>query len=280
MVVAYKLDIGIVIKLEEERERTIQKVHELGFSVCQISVYDTSLYTDEMAATLKEQCTRYGVAIDGIWTGWPGYLAWNFTEGPETVGLVPPHLRRERAQVIKEGSDFAAKLGVKRIITHLGFVPEDMKDEKYIDLIPVLQDIAAYCKKNGQDFLFETGQETPVTLLRTIEDIGADNIGINLDPANLILYGKGNPVDALWVFGHHVKGVHIKDGTYPTDGRNLGQEMPVGKGQVDFPVLLAKLKELGYSQPLCIECELDEKVRLQEIANGKVALTKWLAEIK
>ena len=279
MLMAYKLDIGIVVKLEEEREKAIQKVHDLGFNVCQISVYDTSYYTDEMVTTLKEQCAKYGVAIDGIWTGWPGHLAWNFTEGPETVGLVPPHLRNERAQVVKEGSDFAAKLGVKRIITHLGFVPEDMKDPKYIELIPVLQEIAAHCRKNNQDFLFETGQETPVTLLRTIEDIGMENTGVNLDPANLVLYGKGNPVDGLEVFGHHVKGVHIKDGTYPTDGRNLGQEKPVGKGSVDFPALLAKLKILGYSSPVCIECELEEEIRLQEIENAKVALNKWLAEL-
>ncbi|NMB25195.1 MAG: sugar phosphate isomerase/epimerase [Firmicutes bacterium] len=276
---AYKLDIGIVVKLEEKGENVIQKVHELGFKVCQISVYDTSYYTDAIASIIKEQCAKYGVTIDGIWTGWPGDLAWNFTKGPETVGLVPPHLRDERAEVIKQGSDFAAKLGVKRIITHLGFVPEDMKDQKYIDLIPVLQDIAAHCRKNNQDFLFETGQETPVTLLRTIEDIGVENVGVNLDPANLVLYGKGNPVDALDVLGRHVKGVHIKDGTYPTDGRNLGQEKPVGEGIVDFPELLAKLKKLGYSEPVCIECELEEDVRLREIENAKNALNGWLAEL-
>ena len=276
---AYTLDIGIVVKLEEKGENVIQKVHELGFKVCQISVYDTSYYTDAIASIIKEQCAKYGVTIDGIWTGWPGDLAWNFTKGPETVGLVPPHLRDERAEVIKQGSDFAAKLGVKRIITHLGFVPEDMKDQKYIDLIPVLQDIAAHCRKNNQDFLFETGQETPVTLLRTIEDIGVENVGVNLDPANLVLYGKGNPVDALDVLGRHVKGVHIKDGTYPTDGRNLGQEKPVGEGIVDFPELLAKLKKLGYSEPVCIECELEEDVRLREIENAKNALNGWLAEL-
>lgn len=276
---AYNLSIGIVIKLEEKGAKAIEWVNELGFKVCQISVYDTSYYTDDMANALREDCEKYGVHIDGVWTGWPGELFWNFTKGPETVGLVPPHLRDERARVIKEGSDFARKLGVDRIITHLGFVPEDMKDPKYTELIPILQDIAVYCRANGQDFLFETGQETPVTLLRTIEDVDMENVGINLDPANLVLYGKGNPVDSLDVFGRYVKGVHIKDGTYPRDGRNLGEEKPVGKGVVDFPALLAKLQQLGYRAPLCIECELSEDIRLQEIENAKQALEGLLAAL-
>lgn len=277
--VAHKFDLGIVVKLEEKRDQTIAWVDELGFRFCQVSVYDSSLYTDEMLVMLKEQCEEHRVTIDGLWTGWPGYLAWNFTEGPETVGLVPPKLRDERAEIIKVGADFGAKLGIKKIITHLGFIPEDMKDEKYTALIPVLRDIADHCHRNGQDFLFETGQETPVTLLRTIEDIGRDNVGVNLDPANLILYGKANPVDAMDVFGRFVRGVHIKDGEYPTDGRNLGQERPVGKGRVDFPALLGKLRALNYSGPLCIECELEEETRLQEIANSRALLEKWMEEL-
>lgn len=277
--VAHKFDIGIVVKLEGKQDQIISWVDELGFKVCQVSNYDGSLYTDETLAMLKEQCREHGVTIDGLWTGWPGYLAWNFIEGPETIGLVPPKLRDERAGIIKRGADFAAELGVKKIITHLGFIPEDMKDEKYIDLIPVLRDIADHCHKNSQDFLFETGQETPVTLLRTLEDIGRNNVGVNLDPANLLLYGKANPVDALDILGEHVKGVHIKDGEYPTDGRNLGQEKPVGQGRVDFPVLLQKLKDLNYPGPLCIECELEGEMRLREMANAKALLEKWMEEL-
>ena len=79
--------------------------------------------------------------------------------------------------------------------------------------------------------------------------MGTDNLGINLDPANLILYGKGNPVDALDVFGKYVRDMHGKDGFYPTDGKNLGEEVPVGEGKVNFPALIAKLKELGYDGP-------------------------------
>jgi sugar phosphate isomerase/epimerase len=95
-----------------------------------------------------------------------------------------------------------------------------------------------------------------VTLLRTIERLGEDHLGVNLDTANLILYGKANPLDALDVFGRYVRDTHIKDGFYPTDGDNLGRQVPVGEGKVDFPAVIARLKELGYTGPLTIEREI------------------------
>ena len=120
-------------------------------------------------------------------------------------------------------------------------------------------------KANGQNFLFETGQETPVTLKRLIEDTGEDNLGINLDPANLIMYGKANPVDALDVFGKYVMGVHAKDGKYPTDGHNLGCETKIGEGKVDFPSLIKKLKEIGYDGALTIEREISGEEQIKDI---------------
>ena len=132
-------------------------------------------------------------------------------------------------------SGFAHKVGVESITTHVGFIPENPKDPVYISLTDVLRVVATFCKVNGQSFWFETGQETPVTLLRTIEDIGAENLGVNLDPANLLMYGKANPADALDIIGEYVRGVHAKDGDYPTNGRKLGKEKPLGKGRVNFP---------------------------------------------
>ena len=147
-----------------------------------------------------------------------------------------------------------------------------MNSTNYRELLAVLKDIVAYCKKNGQSFLFETGQETPVTLLRTIEDIGRDNVGINLDPANLILYGKGNPVDALDVFAKYVKDFHAKDGLYPTDGKHLGKEVPIGKGKVNFPEFIKRLKELGYDGKLTIEREISGEQQLKDIIESKAYL--------
>ncbi len=137
--------------------------------------------------------------------------------------------------MLMSGADFTAQIGVPDIITHVGFIPENPNEPEYRSLVSALRYLVQYCQGGGLHFLFETGQETPVTLLRTIEDIGLPNVGINLDPANLILYGKANPVDALDVFGKYVRGVHAKDGLYPTTEASLGQEVPLGHGKVNFP---------------------------------------------
>ena len=132
--------------------------------------------------------------------------------------------------------------------------------------------MAEHCKKNGQYFLFETGQETPVTLLRTIETVGTGNLGINLDPANLILYGKANPVDALDVFGKYVMEVHAKDGKYPTEGMELGKETRIGEGKVDFPAFIQKLREVGFDGNLIIEREITGTEQEEDIKASKVFL--------
>lgn len=254
--------LGLLVKLESKNDVALmlKRVTELGFSSCQVSTYNPEIYSDEIADLIRQYMKEYNVDITLWWAGWPGHVEWNFTNGPATVGLVPLSTRRERCELMKKAADFAASLGVDRIATHLGFIPEDMHNPLYTGLIPELQDIADHLKKNGQYFCFETGQETPVTLLRTIEDIGRDNIGINLDPANLIMYGKANAADSLKVLGKHLKGVHIKDGKYPTDGRELGIEVPIGEGDVNMPLFLERLDECGYNGPLTIEIELDRRL--------------------
>ena len=133
-------------------------------------------------------------------------------------------------------------------------------------------------RSNGQYFLFETGQETPVTLRRIIEDIGTGNLGINLDPANLILYGKANPVDALDVFGEYVRGVHGKDGLYPTNGKDLGAETKVGEGKVNYPVFIKRLKEVGYNGAITIEREISGEQQDKDIMETKAYLEQLINE--
>ena len=127
-------------------------------------------------------------------------------------------------------------------------------------------------KARGQYFLFETGQETPVTVLRAIQDIGTGNLGINLDTANLILYGMANTLDALDVFGPYVMNTHIKDGFYPTDGHKLGCQCPVGDGKANLPAVVRKLTELGYTGPLVIEREITGEQQIRDILYAKAYL--------
>ena len=185
--------------------------------------------------------------------------------------------------MLLEGSDFANKLGAKFMVTHVGYIPENPLDPNYHGVLNACKTVAERCAKNGQMFLFETGQETPVTLRRALQDIeasvGAGCVGINLDPANLILYGKANPVDALEVFGEYVRGVHGKDGKYPTDGHFLGEETPLGKGKVNYPAFIRKLKEVGYTGDITIEREISGDEQTRDILMAKALLEKLIAEL-
>lgn len=260
-----KLTIGVIVRLRTEPEAEIQKVADLGLHSCQVCSWEPEVWTDDAGQRLTAACQKLDVKVSSFWAGYPGPKKWNFTEGPSTIGLVPPQYRAARVAALKQAAEFAAKFKLGSITTHVGFIPEDPADALFVGTVDALREIALRCRELGLEFRFETGQETPVTLLRTIERIGTDNLGINLDPANLILYGKANPVDALDVFGRFVTGVHAKDGLYPTDGNNLGRETPLGEGKVNFPVLVPKLKSLGYTGALTIEREISGEKQIEDI---------------
>ncbi len=272
------MKLGVIIPLTSHVEDEFEKVRALGFPTCQLNGWDQRLFTDEMAARVLAASQANQVEISAFWCGWEGPAVWDFIEGPLTLGLVPLAYRHDRLKMLLKGSDFAGQLAVPDLITHVGFIPEDPNNPEYKGLIAPLRYLATHCRANGQHFLFETGQETPVTVLRTIEDIGLDNLGVNLDPANLILYGKGNPVDSLDVFGKYVRGVHAKDGLYPTTGRYLGQEVPLGQGKVNFPALIGKLKSLEYAGCLTIEREISGDQQTADILEAKAMLEKIVAD--
>lgn len=265
-----KLRLGVITGLSNSPEIELCKVHELGLPTCQVACWNTSLYTEENAKRLKEAQAQYSVEVTSIWAGYPGNAVWDFLHGPATIGVVPPEYRAERVAALKKGADFAAACGAPSITTHAGFIPENPKDPLYEGTIQALTEVALHCRNLGLHMCFETGQETPITLLRAMRDVGTDNLGVNLDPANLLMYGKANPVDALDILGPYVLGVHAKDGEYPTDPNCLGVEKPLGKGRVNFPALVGKLKTFGYSGALTIEREISGP---QQIADIKLAIS-------
>jgi len=260
-----KLKLGTMASLINKPEAELQKVHNLGLPTCQVVCWEPGRFTDELAQELLAACRAHSIEITTLWVGMPGPTVWNLVDGPRTIGLVPDWMRAVRLQALRAGADFAKKVGVPSIATHVGFIPEDPNDPRYMGTIDALKDIAGYCRSLDLQFWFETGQETPVTLLRAIEDIGTDNLGINLDPANLLAYGKANPIDALDVFGKYVRGVHAKDGEYPANGRDLGREKALGEGRVDFPRLVPKLKSLGFQGALTIEREISGTQQIEDI---------------
>lgn len=261
-----KLELGLMVGLSEHVAEAFHEVTRVGLYTCQLGCWKPSILSDVLAQKVCEASASHGVRVSAYWAGYSGTATWNFLQGPTTIGLVPPATRAQRAAELKQGADFAHKIGAPAIATHVGFIPEDPSDPKYVELVPVIRDVAQYCRERGLKFLFETGQETPVVILRCIEDVGLDNVGVNLDPANLVLYGKANPVDALDIFGKYVWGMHGKDGLYPTNGRELGKEVPIGQGKVDFPRLIGRLKkEFGFPGPITIEREIRGPQQVEDI---------------
>lgn len=271
-----RLKLGIIVRLREDPEETLRPVTELGFPTCQVAVARSYRLDREIAARLGQAADRLGVEITTLWTHCRDGQVWNFAQGPTTIGLVPPETRREGVERLKQGSGFARWVGVPSITTHLGFIPENPSDPAYPDVVDAVREVALHCHANGQELWAESGQETPTTLCRLIEDVGTGNLGVNLDPANLLMYGKANPLDALDLIGRFARGVHAKDGEYPTNGRELGVERPLGEGRVDFPRLIARLKELGYQGAITIEREVSGAAQVEGIAKARKVLEPLL----
>ena len=259
--------IGVVFGVSKDTDvlAKMKEVKEHGFECCQIVIWDMSAYTDKIAEDINNAVSQTGIEVSTLWAGWSGAREWNFTAGPMTLGLVPPAYRMKRAEELITAAEFATKIGVTRVATHVGFLPENMNDPEYYGIIAILRYVIKQFKALGVNFLFETGQETPITLLRVIEEIGMDNVGINMDTANLILYGKANSADAITVFGKYVMDTHIKDGFYPTEGKNLGKEVKVGEGLANIPEVVKRLNAVGYTGNYIIEREIKGEQQTKDI---------------
>jgi sugar phosphate isomerase/epimerase len=241
--------IGVMVSYGKgvDLKESFKNAIDMDIKSCQLGIWDESMFTEEYAKEVNEAVATTGFEITTLWAGWDGPCEWNFTYGPATIGLVPATYRYQRLQELMRAADFALEIGVKRVISHAGFIPENPDIPDFAGTVGALRQLCNYMKRRGQYVLFETGQETPVTMLRTIQAIGTDNVGINFDTANLILYGKANTLDALDVFGKYVMETHFKDGVYPTDGLDLGEETPLGQGMANIGAVIKKLAELDFS---------------------------------
>ena len=271
------MNVGIIIShtLDQMEEKFSQAATQ-GFHHCQITSWEPSLWTEENAAEIRGLCEKYEMEITAFWCGWAGPRAWNFTEGPETLGIVPVAFRAGRVQNLLDGAAYARLLGVTDVVTHMGFIPENMTDPNYPGVKAAVAEIARNLKKNGQNLLFETGQETPVVLLRLFEDIGTGNLYVNLDPANLVMCAGDDPVQAVYTLRDYIVHTHAKDGIQikKVDTRALYapqyygltpcswdaiREVPLGKGGVDWNKYLDALREIGYDGYLTIERECGDE---------------------
>jgi sugar phosphate isomerase/epimerase len=260
------LEVGVMFWAERDH---LAAIKALGVRCGQLGLagsteLDAATTADWKTAIAQEQFTVVTVVA--------AYNGESYTDIPtvqRTVGFIPEATRQERERRTYEVSDFAHALGVGSIACHIGFVPENREDPDYAAVRDLVRRIADHAAQNKQTFALETGQEPAPVLLKFLQDVDRDNVGINFDPANMILYGTGDPIEALGILGPHVLSVHAKDGNWPPAGRPgaLGMEWPLGQGSVGMERFLNKLKEVHFRGPLNIEREADnQEERMIDIA--------------
>jgi len=268
-----KMPIGVVVSGADPLT-ALEEVRSLGIFTCQMSVPQKSWWSKDRIQLIKKAMQDKGVRITSLLCGFEGESYRDIATIKRTVGLLNPLMREERVRKVILSSDFARELGVEILQTHIGFIPEKREDPDYEGLIEALRKIVEHCMKNGQSFALETGQEPANILLRFIEDVNRQNLGINFDPANMLLYDADEPIKTLDILGKYVIGVHCKDGKRPERKGELGREYPLGEGDVDIERFIEKLKKIGYTGPLTIEREVSGEGWREDILKAKALLEK------
>ncbi len=251
------IDAGLGVKLEV--------AHELGVPTIQLHAPKKETRTPEQAKRFLDRLKELGITLTAVFGGFEGESYADIPTVVRTVGLVPPETRAERLVEMKEIADFARVLGCDVVALHLGFIPHDRNDPQYPEIVAVTQELCDHCARNGQRLHLETGQETADALLAFIQDVGRSNLFVNFDPANMILYGSGEPISALRKVGSYVRSVHCKDAKWAANpGKEWGQEVPLGQGDVGIEQFLRTLAELGYNGALTIEREIPHEPERQK----------------
>jgi sugar phosphate isomerase/epimerase len=247
---------------------TLEEIRSLGVRCGQLGIPGDLRLDDAVAAKWKWEIESANFAVVTVVAAYNGESYTDIPTVQRTVGFIPRGTREERELRTREISDFAAAIGVGGIACHIGFVPEDTTHPDYIAVCEMVRRIADHAATHGQTFALETGQERAHVLQRFLKDVDRPNVGINFDPANMILYGTGDPIEALKVLGPHVLSVHAKDGEWPPPDQPdaLGTERPLGQGSVNIPRFVKALKEAGFQGPLNIEREAEnQEERISDI---------------
>jgi len=279
-----KWPIGVFTSVDAGLGVHLEVAQELGIPTVQVHAPHQQTRTPQAAEQFLGKCRDAGIAITCMFGGFEGESYADIPTTKRTVGLVPEETRAARLQEMKEISDFAKLLGLDCVGLHIGFVPEDTSSDSYRGLIDATRDLLDHAAGNQQRVHLETGQETAEHLLNFIQDVGRDSLFINFDPANMILYGTGDPIEALRKVGHLVRSVHCKDAQWAAPekrGKEWGSEVALGEGDVGMETYLRTLDELGYEGPLTIEREIahDRERQKTDIGHAATLLTQLREKI-
>ena len=268
------LEIGVMFWAGVDPVQTIRDIKAFGVRCGQMGIPGDLELMPGLDEAWRAALAAEDFQITTVFCAYNGESYKDVPTVAATVGFVPPATRQEREERTLAVSDFAAAIGVKSIACHIGFVPapvEGQDNAEYTAVRNLVRRVCDHAALNGQTFALETGQEPAPVLLKFLKDVERPNIGINFDPANMVLYGTGDPIEALSVLAPQVISVHCKDGQWPPkDAPNaLGRETTLGLGAVNIELFIAKLKQVGYHGPLTVEREdPDPEQRVQDIVRG------------
>jgi sugar phosphate isomerase/epimerase len=250
---------------------------QLGVNVIQIACGDPHHASWAEGDGMPEAAKAAGFQISAAMLGFPGEDYTTPQTIKETGGFGNPATRAERMERFKWAAQRTREVGADLLMFHGGFLPEP-EDADRSAFLDTLGQAAAIGKEHGIRLGLETGQETAELLRRTLDDLKCDNVGVNFDPANMLLYDMGDPIRAIEILGPDITSVHCKDANRPTTPGEWGEEVPLGQGQVNMPAFIAALKRAGYNGPLVIEREVgNQEQRLADCAHGIRVLREILA---
>jgi L-ribulose-5-phosphate 3-epimerase len=242
---------------------TIRKA--LGLNLVQIGFWDESFKNTDRIIKLIE---RSGLEVSATCIGFEGEDYSSIQRIAETGGFKPDAEWPRRLAKTKDFADFTSAVGVKWLATHIGFVPHDTSDPKHAVMVDRLKQVCDVLARRDLILVMETGQERAESLMEFIDAVDRDNIRINFDPANMILYGVGDPLQAVEILKDKIVHCHMKDATWSKEPtKTWGEEVVLGTGQASIPKLVTKLRSLGYEGPLVIEREAGDQ-RVADIKEG------------
>jgi sugar phosphate isomerase/epimerase len=250
----------------------------LGIDVVQIACGDPHHAAWDEGDGLPAAARAAGFRLTGTMLGFPGE---DYTT-PQTIqktgGFGNPATRPQRLERFKWALDRTRALGLADMMLHAGFLPEPGSPDRkpFLDTLGQVSRLAA---EKGVTVAFETGQETADLLRRTLDELRSPNLKVNFDPANMLLYDKGDPIRAVEILGPDIRSVHVKDANRPKVAGQWGEEVRLGEGQANIRQFVKALQKVGYRGPLCVEREVgNQEQRAADIAHGIRYLRECLAE--
>jgi sugar phosphate isomerase/epimerase len=252
-------------------------LHRLSIDVVQIACGDPHHATWQEGDHLPAAATSAGLHMSGAMLGFPGE---DYTT-PQTIqhsgGFGNPATRAERLERFAWALARTKALGLTDLMLHAGFIPEPGNPDRS-SFLDTLGKVSTLAQATGVTVAFETGQETADLLRLTLDELKCANLKVNFDPANMLLYDKGDPLRAVEILGPDIRSVHVKDANRPTTPGQWGEEVPLGQGQVNIKSFVRTLQKVGYTGPLCIEREVgNQEERMRDVAHGIRYLRECLA---